>query len=155
MRVFSVPINVEFPALEDASRQTLTIWDLLCFFYPNRIATGKLCCSSTFVMVAFVNELGWWALPAAIAVGVGLYLWRASAGSGRRGAPGEFLSVEEVRERLNAGEKLVLADVRSESAYDSSATTASGAVRLHPAQAIEDARRLGLGVDSRIVTFCA
>jgi len=106
-------------------------------------------------MVAFAMEWGWWAVPAAAAVCAGLHYWYAKANGFRRSAPGEFLTVDEVRDLLNRGERLSIVDVRSESAYAASATTARGAVRLNPAHVLEEARRLDLPVGARIVAFCA
>ena len=110
--------------------------------------------SSLFLMVAAVVELGWWAIAIAAAVGL-LYYLRLKGQLGARGAPGEFLTVDEVRERLDRGERLLFADVRSESSYNSSATTVHGAVRLDPAHPLEDARKLAVPPGERIVAFCA
>lgn len=106
-------------------------------------------------MIAFANEWGWWAVPVLMATGVGVYLWRSRASSGQGSDPGLFLTIEEATRILDGGEELQFADVRSESAYEASVTTVSGAVRLHPQRPLEDAHRLGLARDARIVTFCA
>ncbi len=106
-------------------------------------------------MIAFAVELGWWAIPAAVVVGTGVYYLHLKYRSPSRGAPGEFVTVDEVREELNSGKRLLIADVRSESAYKASATTAYGAVRMNPAHPLDDARKLGLPAGERIVTFCA
>jgi hypothetical protein len=107
-------------------------------------------------MIAFANEWGWWMLPVAVAVATGSYLWRSSLRR-RQGSGGSaaFLTVDEARRALNAGQRLVFADVRSQSSYDGSATTIQGAVRLHPARPIKDARALSVPPDAAIVTFCA
>lgn len=107
------------------------------------------------MMVAFANELGWWALAASAAAGAIAYRWWRLARSGRAGKPGESVSVEDVRHMLLRGEAVQLVDVRSESAYNLSATTAAGAVRLHPARAVDDAREQGLPAGAAIVVFCA
>lgn len=107
-------------------------------------------------MIAFWNEWGWWAVPAALAAGAGVYWWRLRRGGNGGPKPGElFLTVEDARRALNEGERLVFVDVRSETAYNSSATTISGAIRLHPGRAVEEARALSIPPGSRIVTFCA
>jgi hypothetical protein len=107
------------------------------------------------LMIAFAMEWGWWAVPAAVAVGAAIYYWNLKTHAARGAAPGEFLTVDEVRQALNRGEQLQIADVRSESAYSASGTTVYGAVRLHPARPLDDARALGLKPHARIITFCA
>lgn len=106
-------------------------------------------------MVAFANELGWGALAASAAVGAIAYRWWRAASIGRAAKPGEFVGVEDVRQMLLRGEAVQLVDVRSEAAFNSSATSAAGAVRLHPARAVEDAKKLRLPVEAAIVAFCA
>jgi hypothetical protein len=105
-------------------------------------------------MVALANEVGWWAVALAAIGAVAYRTWRVSRRSGAGGS-GEFVGVEEVRQMLLRGEAVQLVDVRSEHAFNSSATTAAGAVRLHPARAVEDARKLELPVGAVIVAFCA
>jgi hypothetical protein len=107
------------------------------------------------LMLAFGMEWGWWVVPVAASVGAGLFLWHAKTREFRRSVPGEFLTVEEIRDMLNRGERLSIVDVRSESAYAASATTAHGAVRLNPAHPVDDARRLEIPLGARIAAFCS
>ncbi len=153
--VFSVLINVELPALDEASRQIFTIATLLSP-YRNRNAAARRIESSHHLMIAFANEWGWWALPMAVAVAVGGYLWRSRLRAGQgTGEGASFLTVEEARRAWNSGQSLLFADVRSQSAYDVSATTISGAIRLHPARAVEEARARSIASEVTIVAFCA
>jgi hypothetical protein len=106
-------------------------------------------------MIAFANEWGWWAVPAVVAVSLGAYLWRVRRAPAAGGEASQYLTIEQVRQSLQRGEPLQFADVRSESSYEASVTTISGAVRLHPQRALGDIRALGIAGTARIVTFCA
>lgn len=133
----------------------MTIGALLSL-YRTWIVTSERLESSHLLMIAFANEWGWWAVPAFVAAAAGMYMWRSRLRESRaEDKSDEFLTVEQTRRSLNAGEQLVLADVRSQSSYDSSATTISGAVRLHPARPIEDARALSIPPETKLLTFCA
>lgn len=106
-------------------------------------------------MQLVAGDLGWWILAAALAAGAGLYLWRLNPSALGRANPGDFVTVDEVRQMLAGGESVLMADVRSESSYGASATTASGAIRIHPARAVDEARLQNLPTSAAVVTFCA
>ncbi len=62
------------------------------------------------------------------------------------------ITVEELKGRLDKGEKIVILDVRSRGSYDSSDIIIKGAVRIPPDELNERASELPLG--KKIVAYC-
>jgi NhaP-type Na+/H+ or K+/H+ antiporter len=67
----------------------------------------------------------------------------------------ERITLAEMRELQEAGEPLILADVRTERAWQSDNLRAQGAVRLPPDDAVRRARELGLDHHGTVVLYCA
>ena len=67
----------------------------------------------------------------------------------------ERITLAEMRELQEAGEPLILADVRTERAWRSDDLRAKGAVRLPPDDAVRRARELGLDHHGTVVLYCA
>lgn len=77
---------------------------------------------------------------------------------GREETPGripEQIDVPELRRLVAAGEPVVILDVRTLRALESSDTTAKGAVRVDPERSIQEAERLHLPREAWLVAFCA
>ncbi len=67
----------------------------------------------------------------------------------------ERLSIEELRALWDAGEPVVILDVRTQRSLETSEATARGAIRLDPESAVQEAKRLHLPIGARLVAFCA
>jgi NhaP-type Na+/H+ or K+/H+ antiporter len=67
----------------------------------------------------------------------------------------ERITLEELRRLREAGEPVILADVRKDRAYDAETIKAAGAIRLPPDDAVRRARQLGLDHHATVVLYCA
>ena len=67
----------------------------------------------------------------------------------------ERITIAELRRLWEAGERVVVLDVRSIRTFDSSDALAEGAVRLSPENAVREAKALELPRDAWLVAFCA
>jgi hypothetical protein len=67
----------------------------------------------------------------------------------------ERITLEEMRRLREAGEKVVLADVRTDRSYAMDNLTAQAAVRLPPDDSVRGARQLGLDHHATLVLYCA
>jgi NhaP-type Na+/H+ and K+/H+ antiporter len=67
---------------------------------------------------------------------------------------GQLVTLDELRALRDAGEPVVLADVRTERTYSPSALKALGAVRLDPEAAVREARTLGLPLGAWVIPYC-
>jgi len=65
------------------------------------------------------------------------------------------IGVEELKALQAAGEPVVILDVRKQRTLEESETTAQGAVRIDPEQAVREAERLKLPKEAWLVAFCA
>jgi rhodanese-related sulfurtransferase len=60
-----------------------------------------------------------------------------------------------MRQLEHSGEKVIIADVRTERSYAPDNMRAQGAVRLPPDDAVRQARQLGLDHHGTVVLYCA
>jgi hypothetical protein len=67
----------------------------------------------------------------------------------------ERITLAEMRQLQEAGEPVVLADVRTERTWQADNLHAKGAVRLPPDDAVRSARKLGLDQHGTVVLYCA
>jgi NhaP-type Na+/H+ or K+/H+ antiporter len=67
----------------------------------------------------------------------------------------ERITIEELQQRLQQGERVLVLDVRTERTYEDDTLNAKGASRLHPDEAVREAERLRLPRDVLMVAFCA
>ena len=67
----------------------------------------------------------------------------------------ERITLEELRRLRQAGEPVILADVRKDRSYDAESLKAAGAIRLPPDDAVRRARELGLDHHATVVLYCA
>ena len=67
----------------------------------------------------------------------------------------ERITLEELRRLREAGEPVILADVRKDRGYDADTIKAAGAIRLPPDDAVRRARELGLDHHATVVLYCA
>ncbi len=67
----------------------------------------------------------------------------------------ERITLDELRQLRDAGEPVVLADVRTERSYRDDSLHAQGAIRLSPDEAVGRARELGLEHHATVVLYCA
>jgi NhaP-type Na+/H+ or K+/H+ antiporter len=67
----------------------------------------------------------------------------------------ERITLEELRRLREAGEPVILADVRKDRGYDADNLKAAGAIRLPPDDAVRGARQLGLDHHATVVLYCA
>ena len=67
----------------------------------------------------------------------------------------ERITLEEMRQLQEAGEPVVLADVRTDRTYQDDNLQARGAIRLPPDDAVRRARELGLDHHATVVLYCA
>jgi hypothetical protein len=67
----------------------------------------------------------------------------------------ERITLEELRRLREAGEPVILGDVRKDRAYDAETIKAAGAIRLPPDDAVRRARELGLDHHATVVLYCA
>jgi NhaP-type Na+/H+ or K+/H+ antiporter len=66
----------------------------------------------------------------------------------------ERITLEELRRLREAGEPVIVADVRKDRSYDDN-LKAAGAIRLPPDDAVRRARELGLDHHATVVLYCA
>jgi NhaP-type Na+/H+ or K+/H+ antiporter len=67
----------------------------------------------------------------------------------------ERITIAEMRELQQAGEPVVVADVRTDRSYNDDPMQARGAIRLPPDDAVRQARQLGLDHHGTVVLYCA
>ena len=67
----------------------------------------------------------------------------------------ERITLEELRRLRQAGEPVILADVRTVRSYGDDKLKAQGAIRLSPDDAVRKARELGLDHHATVVLYCA
>jgi NhaP-type Na+/H+ or K+/H+ antiporter len=67
----------------------------------------------------------------------------------------ERITLEELRRLREAGEPVILADVRTDRSYVADNLKAAGAIRLPPDDAVRRARELGLDHHATVVLYCA
>jgi len=67
----------------------------------------------------------------------------------------ERITLAETRKLQEAGEPVVLADVRTDRSYQDDPLQATGAIRLPPDDAVRQARQLGLDTHGTVVLYCA
>ena len=67
----------------------------------------------------------------------------------------ERITIAEMRQLQEAGEPVVLADVRTDRSYEADNLQAQGALRLPPDDAVRRARELGLDHHGTVVLYCA
>jgi hypothetical protein len=67
----------------------------------------------------------------------------------------ERITLEEMRQLQQAGEPVVVADVRTDRSYQEDKLWAKGAIRLPPDDAVRRARELGLDHHGTVVLYCA
>jgi hypothetical protein len=67
----------------------------------------------------------------------------------------EKIDVAGMLRLREAGEPLVILDVRAARSYETSGQVASGTVRLDPDRAVQEAERLHLPREAWLVAFCA
>jgi NhaP-type Na+/H+ or K+/H+ antiporter len=67
----------------------------------------------------------------------------------------ERITLDELRRLRQAGEPVILADVRTDRSYQADNIQAEGAIRLPPDDAVRRARELGLDHHATVVLYCA
>jgi NhaP-type Na+/H+ and K+/H+ antiporter len=67
----------------------------------------------------------------------------------------ERITIEEVDELVRRGERVVLLDVRTDTAYESESRRAARAIRARPDDAVRAVRVLGLPPDTYLASYCA
>ncbi|MBA3761681.1 MAG: hypothetical protein H0X07_14245 [Gemmatimonadales bacterium] len=67
----------------------------------------------------------------------------------------ERITLAETRKLQEAGEPVVLADVRTDRSYQDDPLQAKGAIRVPPDDAVRQARQLGLDAHGTVVLYCA
>ncbi len=67
----------------------------------------------------------------------------------------ERLGIEELRALQEAGEPVVILDVRTQRSLETSELTARGSIRLDPERPVQEAQRLHLPKEAWLVAFCA
>jgi sodium/hydrogen antiporter len=67
----------------------------------------------------------------------------------------ERITLDELRRLRERGERVILADVRTERSHQADNLRAEGAVRLPPDDAVRRARELGLDHHATVVLYCA
>jgi NhaP-type Na+/H+ or K+/H+ antiporter len=67
----------------------------------------------------------------------------------------ERITLDELRRLREAGEPVILADVRTDRSYVADNLKAAGAIRLPPDDAVRRARELGLDHHATVVLYCA
>jgi len=65
------------------------------------------------------------------------------------------ISLAQLDDLVRRGERVFLLDVRKESGYRDSATSAAGAIRVPPDRATETVSALGLPHDAWLVSYCS
>jgi NhaP-type Na+/H+ and K+/H+ antiporter len=69
-------------------------------------------------------------------------------------ASGELITLDEIVRLREAGESVVIADVRTDKSHDSSDARAAGAVRIHPDRVVESAASLALPRNAWLAAYC-
>jgi rhodanese-related sulfurtransferase len=64
----------------------------------------------------------------------------------------ERITVDELKARLDAGDRIVVLDVRSPGSYSQNAFKIKGSVRMAPSEAVARASEIPMGRE--IVTYC-
>ena len=67
----------------------------------------------------------------------------------------ERITIAEMRQLQEAGEPVMLADVRTDRSYEADNLQAAGRLRLPPDDAVRRARELGLDHHGTVVLYCA
>ncbi|HYO48265.1 MAG TPA: cation:proton antiporter [Chloroflexia bacterium] len=67
----------------------------------------------------------------------------------------ERITIEELRRLQERGERVLVLDVRTDRTYDEDNLNATGAIRLHPDDAVREAERLRLPRNVLMAAFCA
>jgi NhaP-type Na+/H+ or K+/H+ antiporter len=67
----------------------------------------------------------------------------------------ERITIEEMRQLQQAGEPVVVADVRTDRSHEADNLRAVGAIRLPPDDAVRRAKELGLSNHATLVLYCA
>jgi rhodanese-related sulfurtransferase len=67
----------------------------------------------------------------------------------------ERITINELKERQEKGEPVLIADVRTERSHAADELQARDAVRLPPDDAVRRARELGLDHHATLVLYCA
>jgi NhaP-type Na+/H+ or K+/H+ antiporter len=67
----------------------------------------------------------------------------------------ERITLTEIEQLRGAGEQVIILDARTTRTFEESGLLASGAVRLHPDHAVQEATKLNLPRDAWLVAFCA
>jgi NhaP-type Na+/H+ or K+/H+ antiporter len=70
-------------------------------------------------------------------------------------AAGERIGIEDLRRLRDAGEPVVVLDVRTQRSLEASDATAQGSIRLDPERPVQEAERLDLPKEAWLVAFCA
>jgi NhaP-type Na+/H+ or K+/H+ antiporter len=70
-------------------------------------------------------------------------------------SPPQRIGVEELRVLQSGSDPVVILDVRKARTLEASGSTAAGAVRIDPEQAVREAERLKLPKEAWLVAFCA
>jgi NhaP-type Na+/H+ or K+/H+ antiporter len=65
------------------------------------------------------------------------------------------ITIDEMRARLDRGERLTIVDARSERTWEQDDRMARGAIRLPPNDAVRAAKELGLDQHGSLVVYCA
>jgi sodium/hydrogen antiporter len=82
----------------------------------------------------------------------------AKAAPGRPAAEAavpERITIDEMRQLLEAGQDVTVADVRTGRSWNADQLQAQGAIRLPPDDAVRQARQLGLDHHGTVVLYCA
>ena len=107
-------------------------------------------------------------LLSVIAHGTGIAIWlrrdtREERGKNYEEAPSKAapvaeaapITIDELRLRLDRGDRVQIIDARSDRTWEQDDRTARGAVRLPPNDAVRTARELGLDRHGSLVVYCA
>jgi hypothetical protein len=65
------------------------------------------------------------------------------------------ITIDELRARLDRGERVTIVDARSERTWEQDDRMARGAIRLPPNDAVRAAKELGLDQHGSLVVYCA
>jgi sodium/hydrogen antiporter len=67
----------------------------------------------------------------------------------------QSITLEELDQLQNSGEKVVLLDVRTERSLETSDSQAEGSIRMPPENVVQQARKLKLPNDAWLIAYCA
>jgi len=67
----------------------------------------------------------------------------------------QVISLEELDQLQNSGEKVILLDVRTERSRETSDSQAEGSIRMPPENVVQQARKLKLPNDAWLIAYCA